>query len=124
MLVVSEERFTFGYGRMNEKTKKMMVTGQVRLKGADGPPFEVRRCMAVLSCDGRAVGMVAAVCLDPDTQDVAAVLLGRLPVSADYRMIPIGLIDHVSEDAVHLHITIESVEQLAQLEAGWSQIRQ
>ena len=98
---------------MNENKRTMMVSGQFRLKGADGPPVEVRRCMAVLSCDGRELGMVAAVCLDPDTQDVAAVLLGRLPVTADYRMIPIALIDHVSEDAVHLRITAESMEELA-----------
>jgi len=102
---------------MIEKQNKMMVTGQIRLKGADGPPVEVRRCMAVLSCDGREVGMVAAVCLDPDTQDVAAVLLGRLPVTADYRMIPIAFIDHISENAVHLRITAESVEELTQHEA-------
>ena len=101
---------------MNENQKTIMVSGQLRLKGMAGPPVEVRRCMAVLSRDGRELGMVAAVCLDPLTQDVATVLLGRLPVTADYRLIPIDLIDHVSEDAVHLCITAESVQELAQHE--------
>ena len=95
-----------------------MVAGQVRLKGTEGFPVEVRRCMTVRSCDGCKLGMVAAVCLDPDTQDVAAVLLGRLPMTADYRMIPITLIDHINEDAVHLRITAESVEEMAQNEAS------
>ena len=92
----------------------MMVSGQFHLKGTDGPPVEVRRCMAVLSSDGHELGMVAAVCLDPQTQEVTAVLLGRLPVTSDYRLIPIELIEHVSEDAVHLRITAESVRELAQ----------
>ena len=99
---------------MNENQKTMMVSGQLYLKGADGPPVEVRRCMAVLSRDGCELGMVAAVCLDPHTRYITAVLLGRLPVTADYRLIPIDLIDHVSEDAVHLRITAESVQELAQ----------
>ena len=95
-----------------------MVAGLVRLKGTEGLPVEVRRCMTIRSCDGRELGMVAAVCLDPDTQDVAAVLLGRLPVTADYSMIPITLIDHISEDAVHLRITAGSLEEMAQHEAS------
>ena len=103
---------------MNENQARMMVAGQARLKGAEGAPVEVRRCMAVLSCDGRKLGIVAAVCLDPFSPDVAAVLLGRLPVTADYRLIPIDLIDHVSEDAVHLRIAAESVAKLARHEAG------
>ena len=101
---------------MNENQTRMMVSGQICLKGGGGVPVEVRRCMAVLSCNGRELGMVAAVCLDPNTQDVASVLLGRLPVTADYRLIPIVLIDSVSEDAVHLRITAESVGELAQHE--------
>ena len=103
---------------MNENQTRMMVSGQVRLKGDNSLAVEIRRCMAVLSGDGRELGMVAAVCLDPHAQEVAAILLGRLPVTADYRLIPIALIDHVSEDAVHLCITAESVPELAQHEAG------
>ena len=96
----------------------MMVSGQIHLEGADGPPVEVRRCMAVLSHEGHELGMVAAVCLDPHTQDVTVVLLGRLPVTSDYRLIPIDLIDHVSEDTVHLRIMAESVRELAQHEVN------
>ena len=103
---------------MNENQKTMMVSGQFHLKGTDGPPVEVRRCMAVLSRDGLELGMVAAVCFDSQTQDVSDVLLGRLPVTADYRLIPIDLIDHVSEDAVHLRITAESMRELAQHEVS------
>ncbi len=102
---------------MNEIQKTMMISGQIHLKGMDSPPVEVRRCMAVFSRDGRELGMVAAVCLDPKTQDVDTVLLGRLPVTADYRQIPVDLIDHVSEDAVHLRITAESAQELSQHEA-------
>lgn len=98
---------------MNEYQTRMLVAGQVRLKGANAPPVEVRRCMAVLSCNGRELGMVAAVLLDPKTQEVTAVLLGRLPVTAEYRLIPINLIEYVSEDVVHLHITAESVAELS-----------
>lgn len=103
---------------MNENHKTIMVSGQIYLEGADGPPVEVRRCMAVLSHDGCEMGIVAAVCFDSQTQDVTAVLLGRLPVTSDYRLIPIDLIDHVSEDAVHLRITAESVRELAQHEVN------
>ena len=112
------ERFAFGYGHMNENQTRLMVAGQVCLKGTGGSTVEVRRCMAVLSCDGRELGIVAAVCLDPVKEDVAAVLLGRLPPTAVYRMIPVALLDHVSEDAVYLRITAESAEELEQHEAG------
>ena len=95
----------------------MMVSGQLHLKGTDGPPVEVKRCMAVFSRDGRELGLVAAVYLDPHKQDVTAILLGRLPVTSDYRLILIDLIDHVSEDDVQLRITAESVGELAKREA-------
>lgn len=93
-----------------------MVAGQVRLKGFEGPLVEIRRCMAVLTCDGCELGMVAAVCLTPPAPDSAAILLGRLPPTADYRLIPIDLIDHVHRDAVHLCITAASAEKLARFE--------
>jgi hypothetical protein len=96
----------------------MMVAGLVRLKGAESPPVEIRRCMAVISGDSCELGIVAAVCFDCHMENVFAVLLGRLPVLADYRLIPVTLINHVSEDAVHLRITAESVEELAQHETG------
>ena len=103
---------------MNENQVRMMITGQVHLDGLDSSAVEVRRCMPVLSCDGRELGMVAAVCLEAHAQDIAAVLLGRLPVTADYRLIPIRLIDRVCADVVHLRITAESAERLAQHAAG------
>ncbi len=98
---------------MNGIKNRLMVAGQVYLAGLEGAPVEVRRCMAIRSGDGRKLGMVAAVCLDGHSQDVVALLLGRLPVTADYRLIPIELIRCVSEDVVHLHIPAESVQELA-----------
>ena len=118
MLFVLKERFAFGYGHMDEIQTRIVVTGQVRLKRVDGPAVEVRRCMGVLSCDDHAVGMVAAVCFDQQQQEISAILLGRFPVTADYRIIPIDLIDKVSEDAVHLRITAEATQELAQLVAS------
>lgn len=99
---------------MNGIENRLMVAGMVCLKGTEGTPVEVRRCMAIFSGDGRKLGMVAAVCLDVHTQDVVAVLLGRLPETVDYRLIPTDLIERVSEDVVHLRIPAESVEELAQ----------
>jgi len=96
----------------------MMVAGQVRLMGAESWAVEIRRCMTVISEDGCELGIVAAVCRDCHKENVFAVLLGRLPVTADYRLIPIALIDHVSADAVHLRISAESAQELAQHEAG------
>ncbi len=82
MLVISKEWFAFRWCRMHEIQNRMMVSGQLFLKGTGRLPDEVRRCMAVISRGGRALGIAAAVCLDPLSQDVAAVLLGRPPVTA------------------------------------------
>ena len=103
---------------MSEIASKMMVSSHIHLAKNAGPPIEVRRCMPVFSCDGRKLGVIAAVCLDSQTQEVTAVLLGSLPVEDGYHLVPIHLIDRLSNDGLYLHITAESAASLEPHKTG------
>ncbi|MFQ5401022.1 MAG: hypothetical protein ACE5E7_15665 [Anaerolineae bacterium] len=91
----------------------MIIKCRLRLRRVDDSSVEVRRCMRVRSCDGREVGFVAAVMIDELKQEATHVLLGRLPVTPIYRLIPIHLIDQIDEETVHLNIQSNAVEELS-----------
>jgi hypothetical protein len=77
----------------------LMIDGEVRLP--DGVAVTVRRGMRLVACDGIVCGMVAALVQNEDAE-MTHVLLCRLPVSADYRLIPINQIANVTDQTVHL----------------------
>ena len=90
-----------------------MVNGRISLPSQqNNPTAEVRRCMRVMSCDGTEVGFVAGVVVDAQSERVSHVLLGHLPVTADYRLIPIHLIDQVLAERIRLTIPDEAIDTL------------
>ncbi|MFQ5418729.1 MAG: PRC-barrel domain-containing protein [Anaerolineae bacterium] len=97
----------------NERAEKIMINGRIHLARPDNPEVEVRRGMMVKTRDGQEAGMVAAVIMDEQSQNVSYVLLCHLPVTSDYRLIPVNLIAQVSEEAIHLNIHSDVVEELA-----------
>lgn len=86
--------------------------GPVYLEQKDSPPLEIRRGMAILTKDRQQAGWVAAVMLDGDSQIVTHILLAHLHLIPDYRLVPICLIEQVSQETVLLHIDSEAVERL------------
>jgi hypothetical protein len=97
----------------NERLEKIMVNGRLQLAQPDNSVVELRRGMLVKTCDGREAGLVAAVILEEPGQHISHILLCQLPVISNYRLIPINLIAHVSETAIHLNIHSDVIEELA-----------
>jgi hypothetical protein len=104
-------------------TRKLMVSGLIRLNGYHQGILEVIRGMGVYSIDGRNLGKVAALVFQDDEVYALAILLGRLPEICEYRLVPVNLIADVVDGCVHLHIPCEATENLlrwdSQKEDGW-----
>ncbi len=66
-----------------------------------------------MSRDGQEVGKVAAVVVDPLTQEVTHILLCRLPQSPDYRLAPLDIVTQVTGQTVMLQIQSQDVDGLA-----------
>ena len=91
--------------------QKLMVNSLVCLVQMDDP-VEVHRGMMILGQNEQAVGVVAAVVLDCRSQKSTHILLGHLPPTSDYRLIPLRLIDRIDEGTVWLRVTTEAIEKL------------
>lgn len=75
-------------------------------------PAWLRRGMPILVPTGEEIGVVAAVVLDSGNQQVTHLLLGHVPPTSVYRLVPLSLIDHVSEHSVWLQVAGEDVAHL------------
>jgi hypothetical protein len=102
---------------MNESNQvteeKIMVDGRIHLPKPHPATQEIQRGMKVMSSDGREVGFVAAVIIQKETASVTHILLGHIPVTPDYRRIPVTLVENVDEDTVYLNIIHQAVDKLA-----------
>lgn len=67
----------------------LMVSGVLALAEPSGACAIVERGMPILSRDGQEMGRVAAVRVDGN-QAVEAILLSRLPLKMEYRVVPAG----------------------------------
>ncbi len=92
--------------------QKLLVSSLIRLGKPEAGLVELRRGMAVVDQAGQEAGAVAAVVLDCARQTITQVLLGHLPQTADYRLIPLSLIDRIDEGTVWLSITGADIENL------------
>lgn len=93
--------------------EKIMVDGRIHLPQRHLAVQEIQRGMKVISSDGREVGFVAAVIIHKDTGGVTHILLGHIPVTSDYRCIPVTLVENVDADTVYLNIIHQAVDKLA-----------
>lgn len=82
---------------------RLMIGGWISPDPASAP-VEVRRAMAILGSDGRAMGQVAAVVIEGAGPAVTHLLLCRLAPEPEYRLAPVSLIERVDAAAVHLRI--------------------
>lgn len=93
-------------------TQKLMVHGFVCPENSCTLSIEVRRGMTILSNESLEVGQVAAVILDRDSLKATHILLGRLPETRGYWMVPVDLISDIHDGIVQLSIAGNAVDNL------------
>ena len=91
--------------------QKLLVSELIQLE-QDAEAVRVQRGMPILAADETAVGAVAAVVLDCRSRKVTHLLLGQVPPTAVYRLIPLSLIDRIDGETVWLRITDSGIVHL------------
>lgn len=90
---------------------QLMVSGVLALEEPSGACAIVERGMPILSWDGQEMGKVAAVRVDRN-QVVEAILLCRLPLKMEYRVVPVGRIVTVRDHEVILDLAFDGIDGL------------
>jgi hypothetical protein len=108
---MTELRSIEPYDQDGPPEQKLMVSSLVYLDQMDDP-VEVQRGMMIMGQDKQEAGMVAAVVLDCHSQKGTHLLLGHLPPTSDYRLIPLNLIDRIDGETVWLRASFEEIEKL------------
>jgi hypothetical protein len=90
-----------------------MASSLVYLEQIDSP-VEVRRGMMIIGQDKQVAGVVAAVVLGCRSQRGTHILLGHLPPTSNYYLIPLKLIDRIDGETVWLRASSEEIEKLPQ----------
>jgi len=93
--------------------QKLMASSLVYLEQMHDP-VQVQRGMMILGQDEQAAGVVAAVVLDCHSQRVTHILLGHLPPTTEYRLVPLKLIGRLDGETVWLRASSEEIEKLPQ----------
>jgi hypothetical protein len=88
--------------------QKLLISGLITL-AQDSAPVSLQRGMSVLAQDRVVVGAVAAVVLNYRQQEITHLLLGQVPPTAVYRLIPLSLIDRIDKEVVWLRIPSEKI---------------
>lgn len=86
---------------------RLLVCGWVDSMGG-----EVARGMPVLVQDGSMVGTVAAIVQSGPTQAISHILLGQVPPTAVYRLIPLDLLDRLDGECLWLRATRQQIAML------------
>jgi hypothetical protein len=93
-------------------TQKLLVRGTIEHSAACAICGEVWRGMLVLDRDNLVAGVVAAVVLDCSSQIINHILLGQLPPTAVYHLVPIHLLDRLGRDRLWLRIPRQQIAAL------------
>ena len=97
---------------MNEEgLEKVMVNGRYHLPHTTTSQ-EIQRGMSIVTSLGEKAGFCAGVVVRQGEEDASFVLLGRLPVTAEYRQIPISLIERVKAETIHLNVNCAEILKL------------
>ena len=96
---------------MNEEGReKVMVNG--RFHPPNRAIINIRRGMIIMTNVGEKAGFCAGVIVKQGEEDASFVLLGRLPVTSEYRQIPVSLINHLEAETIHLHVDCAEILKL------------
>ncbi len=88
-----------------------MVNGRIQLSSMPGRPINIHRGMIILTCEGDRAGFSAGVLVNQSGQ-TTYIVLGRLPVTSEYRLIPPNLVACVEAETIHLIVNCEVVKNL------------
>ena len=91
---------------------RIMVNGRVSLPHSGIRSVEIKRGMIILANTGVEAGFSAGVVVPQEDDYAAYVLLGRLPVTSEYRLIPTELIDHIDGENIHLNVHCDEILKL------------
>jgi len=95
----------------NTRVQKLLVRGFIKLE-PETVPILLQRGMTILARNGVTVGAVAAVVLNCPQQEITYLLLGQIPPTAVYRLIPLALIERIDGEMVWLRIPSEKISAL------------
>lgn len=93
---------------MTKSSQRLLVRGRIDQMGG-----EVTRGMPVLAQDGSMVGAVAAVVQSGPTRTTTHLLLGQVPPTAVYRLIPLNFLDRIDGDRIWLCATRQQIAALS-----------
>jgi hypothetical protein len=104
-------------GQSASRRPKLLVSGMVHVEGL-AKPVAVRRGMSILAQDGQELGTVAAVVLEPGGQEATHLLLGYVPPTAVYHLIPLKLIAGIDDETVRLQVASQDAGRLRAYQPG------
>ncbi|MFO7539220.1 MAG: hypothetical protein R6X32_14355 [Chloroflexota bacterium] len=93
-------------------TQKLLVRGTIEHSTTCAICGEVWRGMLVLDRDNLVAGVVAAVVLDGSSQLISHILLGQLPPTAVYHLVPIHLLERLDRNRLWLRIPRRQIAAL------------
>lgn len=73
---------------------------------------EMQRGDVVFAQEGVEVGVVAAIMVDCHRQEATHFLLGFVPPTAVYHLVPLSMINRINERAIWLKLTSEGIHNL------------
>ena len=97
--------------KLRQTNDTLMESSQVVLPYASSPIL-VYRGMRLQANDGLAIGFVAAVVVDADTQQATHLLLIRHCGDPQYQLLPVQLIDRIAADSIRLRLPFGEVTGL------------
>lgn len=98
---------------MMDLNAKVMVNGRFQSPHAPHIIINIERGMKIVMADGQEAGVVGAVMVHPQSEEISHILLCSVPVTAVYRLIPVSLITKIEEDTLYLNIQSDDLAKLA-----------
>ena len=74
--------------------------------------MQIKRDARVVTADGKDVGHVERVVIDPGTRDLSHLIVTRGWLFKEDRVLPFSLVAHTTEDEIRLNATRETLESL------------
>ena len=108
---MSKEKNTLPNDLETTPKQKLLTSGWIKCQ-QEADTLLLQRGMRILAQDGCALGAVAALVLDCPSQVITHILLGQIPPTAVYRLIPLSLIAKIDE-VVWLQIPSADIARLS-----------
>lgn len=90
---------------------RMMVNGRFSPLN-NSHSVNINRGMAVWTSTGAEAGFSAGVVVPQDSDEATHLLLGRLPITSEYRLIPVRLIARIADENIHLNVACDEILKL------------